>query len=211
MLSRVNLSIGLYARNFTWYCMCILYASFVRRVFLIWAHAPSCTKHELHAPGSYAERAHAAVPMVAWILPNLTKHQCLHHFCSGLCASTTLACMCACSETVTPRHLHVYTTRHTTAAYTSAAQLVWQHMEAGLAKEGEEEGEQTAASISRKAEEEAFLRGGSDDYPSEPASSIQGVHSSNIVSVKLVPGEDAVITGAGECGQLGGNHEGRVL
>lgn len=71
-------------------------------------------------------------------------------------------------------------------------QLVWGHMEMLLSKEEQDEG-----AAARRAEEEEMLRGGSDDYAIEPAGCIDNVHPSTITCVRLAPGGDAVLTGAG--------------
>ncbi|KAF5828188.1 WD40-repeat-containing domain protein [Dunaliella salina] len=73
-------------------------------------------------------------------------------------------------------------------------QLVWQHMERSL-QDCPEQNEHAQ----EHAEDEAMLQSeGAHDFPQAVVSSIEGAHSANILCVKLIPGQDEVLTGAGD-------------
>lgn len=77
-------------------------------------------------------------------------------------------------------------------------QLVYQHLENASAEHDDPE----AAAL--KLEEESLLRGGNSDYVSECASVIEGVHTASVVAVRLWPGKDKILSGAGGTnGRLG--------
>lgn len=73
-------------------------------------------------------------------------------------------------------------------------QLVWQHMECSL-QDCPEQNEQAQ----ELAEDEAMLQSeGAHDFPQKIVSSIEGAHPANILCVRLIPGRDEVLTGAGD-------------
>ncbi|MEW5315289.1 MAG: hypothetical protein WDW38_006729 [Sanguina aurantia] len=72
-------------------------------------------------------------------------------------------------------------------------QLVYQRLENAAAEHDDPE----AAAL--KLEEESLLRGGNSDYVSECASVIEGVHTASVVAVRLWPGKDKILSGAGKC------------
>ncbi len=50
----------------------------------------------------------------------------------------------------------------------------------------------------RTEEDRALLRGGCGDLPAAPAHRIAGVHTANVLVVRLWPGRDVLATGSGE-------------
>ncbi|GAX79155.1 hypothetical protein CEUSTIGMA_g6595.t1 [Chlamydomonas eustigma] len=70
-------------------------------------------------------------------------------------------------------------------------QLVWRDMEAVLAADVDD------AAAERLAEEERLLRGGCEDYVSEIATCLEGVHPSSVTCVRIWPGRDVLLTGSG--------------
>ena len=52
----------------------------------------------------------------------------------------------------------------------------------------------------RQKEEQYMLQGGASDYASTPVQVLSGLHSSNVLVVRLLPGGQQLITGAGTWG-----------
>eukprot|EP00199_Chlamydomonas_sp_CCMP681_P002158 CAMPEP_0119103270 /NCGR_PEP_ID=MMETSP1180-20130426/1744_1 /TAXON_ID=3052 ORGANISM="Chlamydomonas cf sp, Strain CCMP681" /NCGR_SAMPLE_ID=MMETSP1180 /ASSEMBLY_ACC=CAM_ASM_000741 /LENGTH=419 /DNA_ID=CAMNT_0007087725 /DNA_START=55 /DNA_END=1314 /DNA_ORIENTATION=+ len=67
--------------------------------------------------------------------------------------------------------------------------LVWSHMESTS---------DDSPTDVHGAEEESLLRGGTGDYPQVVMHTIEGVHPTSVVCVRLLPGRDEVLTGSGD-------------
>jgi hypothetical protein len=50
----------------------------------------------------------------------------------------------------------------------------------------------------RQREEQYLLQGGASDYASSPVQVLSGLHTSNILVVRLLPGGEQLITGTGK-------------
>jgi hypothetical protein len=53
------------------------------------------------------------------------------------------------------------------------------------------------AAAARLEEGERLLRGGREDYVTEIATCVEGVHPSSVTCVRIWPGRDVLLTGSG--------------
>ncbi len=70
---------------------------------------------------------------------------------------------------------------------------MYNHIERNIADQAVDE-----EAVRRQREEEELLQGGDNDYPAIITCSLDGLHSTNIISVLAWPGQPRVITGAGD-------------